>query len=77
MKDPADTRTAELADLPPPRRPGRPRIYANAAERQRAYRERLAERGLREVRRVVRDVREPQPLRSDVIALDHIPEWRR
>lgn len=31
---------------PPPRRPGRPRIYASAAERQRAYRERLRQQGL-------------------------------
>ena len=36
---------------------GRKRIYANAAERQRAYRQRMKERGVRVVTTVVKDGR--------------------
>lgn len=54
---------------------GRPRVYASAAERQRAYRARLKERGMREISRIVRDVREPQPLHSDVIDLSEVRRW--
>lgn len=73
MKDANDTKTAELPGVPtePPRR-GRPAKYGSAAERQKAYRERLKEQGKREIKRIVRDVREPQPLRSDVIDLSEV-----
>lgn len=58
-------------DLPNP--VGRPRKYKNAAERQRAYRERLKERGLRVVSATVRDVRDKgKPLVSDVIDLSEV-----
>lgn len=78
MKDQKDSKTPELSGvLQTKRGPGRPRVYASAAERQKAYRDRVKARGLRDVHRLVRDVREPLPLQSDVIALDHIPEWRR
>lgn len=49
---------------------GRPRKYANAAERQKAYRERLKAAGKRVVSRTVADVRDKaKPLHSDVIDL--------
>lgn len=52
------------------RKVGRPRQYETAAERQRAYRLRLKERGMRVVQVVIRDVRkEDAPLKSDVILL--------
>ena len=53
-------------DTPPEnvKKRGRPRIYASAAERQRAYRaRRLAER------------REPAPLRSRIIDLSACRLW--
>ena len=70
MKDPADTLTADLLpDLQPPRPRGRPAKHADAAARQRAYRERLKARGMREITRVVRDVRPGQAPRSEIIDL--------
>lgn len=51
---------------------GRPRKYADAAERQRAYRQRLSARGLREIHRIARDVRPSCTLRSDVIDLSAV-----
>ena len=53
-------------DTPPQKtqKRGRPRVYASAAERQRAYRvRRLAER------------REPAPLRSEIIDLSVCRLW--
>ena len=44
-----------FGELPNP--VGRPRKYHNAAEKQRAYRQRLKERGMRVVTRVVPDDR--------------------
>ncbi len=67
MKDPRDFRTADLLGEPP-RRPGRPRLHADAAARQKAYRQRLKERGLREVRRIVLDDR---ALELPLAAEDH------
>lgn len=75
MKDPFDTVTPDLYQEPEKRGRGRPAQYSSAAERQRAYRQRLKERGLREVKRIVRDVREPQPLQSDVIDLSEVRRW--
>jgi hypothetical protein len=40
MRDPADTRTSEIEAFPLPKTPGRKRVHASAADRQRAYRER-------------------------------------
>lgn len=78
MRDENDSKTAALP-LPSEegaaarRGRGRPRQYQDAAARQRAYRERLKERGMRTVQRVVRDVRdESQPLRSDIIDLSEV-----
>ena len=74
MKDENDQKTVDLlTDLGVPRGVGRPRQYANAAERQRAYRQRLKEQGKRVVSRVVRDVRdEEKPLVSDVLDLSQV-----
>ena len=55
MKDPRDTKTADLLGEKRPR--GRPAKYASHAERQKAYRERQKARGLREVRAWVPDER--------------------
>jgi hypothetical protein len=52
---------------------GRPKKYASAAERQRAYRQRLQARGLRVQARVVRTA--DAPLRSDVIDLGACRRW--
>ena len=71
MKDDRDNQTAELFGEQPKRR-GRPALHADAAARQKAYRERLRERGMREVKRVVRDVRGPAALVSDVIDLSEV-----
>ena len=71
MKDDRDNQTGDLLGEPP-RRPGRPAKHADAAARQKAYRERLKERGMREVKRVVRDVRGTAPLVSDVIDLSEV-----
>lgn len=54
---------------------GRPRVYATAAERQRAYRQRLKLAGKRVLSRVVRDVRVGVPLESNVIDLSAIRPW--
>ena len=74
MKDQNDQKTVDLlTDLGVSRGVGRPRQYANAAERQRAYRARLKEQGKRVVSRVVRDVRDEQkPLVSDVLDLSQV-----
>jgi hypothetical protein len=79
MRDENDSKTAALPLPSPgedaaaaPRGRGRPRQYADAAARQRAYRERLRERGMRTVQRVVRDVRGDAPLTSDVIDLSEV-----
>lgn len=74
MKDQNDQKTVDLlTDLGASRGVGRPRQYANAAERQRAYRQRLKEQGKRVVSRVVRDVRdEEKPLVSDVLDLSQV-----
>lgn len=61
---------------PPPRKRGRPRKYATAAERQAAYRERLRQQGVREVRRLLPTHPEPL-LRSALIDLSALPPWRR
>jgi len=49
-------------------------VYADAAERQRAYRARLAAKGLRIVRRIVRVA--PPPLKSTIIDLSECREAR-
>ena len=51
---------------------GRPRQYASAAERQKAYRERLKSEGKRVVTRVMRDMRGDAPLVSDVLDLSQV-----
>ena len=74
MKDQNDLKTGELlAIAEAPRGVGRPKQYESAAERQKAYRQRLKEQGKRVVSRVVRDVRnEAQPLVSDVLDLSAV-----
>jgi len=55
---------------------GRPRQHSSAAEKQRAYRERLKAEGKRVVTRVVLDVRdESKPLQSDLIDLSAVKKW--
>ena len=74
MTDHHDSKTDdELPQATQPKRRGPAPKYANQAERQRAYRERLKERGLREVRHIVRDVRDTEaPLESDIIDLSEV-----
>lgn len=83
MKDRYDQKTLELPGMGAAREPapapdepkkrGRPPVHANAAAKQKAYRERLKSRGMREVRRVVRDCRDSgTPLRSDIIDLSEV-----
>lgn len=83
MKDQHDHKTLELP-LPEvalasasvtaePKKRGRPRVHADAAVKQKAYRQRLKARGMREVRRVVRDTRDAStPLYSDIIDLSEV-----
>lgn len=64
---PADTVPINAA------RRGRPAKHASAAARQRAYRERQREKGLREIKTWTRDVRDGDvPLKSDVIDLSEV-----
>lgn len=56
--------------------PGRPRRHESAAARQKAYRQRLKERGMRTISRVMRDVRDDVPPRSDIIDLSECREVR-
>jgi len=73
MKDQKDTLTGALLPLEAPKRGrGRPAQHADAAAKQKAYRERLKARGLREVRMQVRDVRGASPLRSDILDLSEV-----
>ena len=75
MRDENDFKTAELlpADAAPRRGVGRPKQYENAAERQKAYRQRLKDQGKRVVSKVVRDVRDDtKPLVSDVLDLSAV-----
>lgn len=52
---------------------GRPAKYESAAEKQKAYRERLKTKGMRLISRYVRDVRNTEiPLVSDVIDLSAV-----
>lgn len=52
---------------------GRPRKHASAADRQKAYRDRLKIKGFRVITRVTRDVRDSTaPLVSDVIDLSRV-----
>lgn len=83
MKDQHDHKTLELplsedalasASVPAaPKKRGRPRVHADAAAKQKAYRQRLKARGMRVVRRVVRDTRDAStPLNSDIIDLSKV-----
>lgn len=78
MNDPTKTaRTSPCSsDEASPARRGRPAKHASAAERQRAYRARQKEKGMREVKVWSRDVRSPDvPLRSDIIDLSEMRRW--
>ena len=49
---------------------GRPKKYEDSAARQKAYRVRLKAAGFREIKKIVRDVRDrDKPLVSDIIDL--------
>ena len=82
MKDKNDAKTPDLLESAAapgeaPRAVGRPRQYASAAERQRAYRQRLKAEGKRVVSRVTRDVRDTSaPLVSDVLDLSQVKGGR-
>jgi hypothetical protein len=75
MKDKNDDKTLELsiATAKVPAKRGRPAIHANNAVRQKAYRARLKARGLREVKRLVPDVRATNlRLQSSIIDLSEV-----
>jgi hypothetical protein len=74
MRDASDNKTPDLPEIgEPPRRRGRPAKHGSAAERQRAYRERMKAEGKRVVSRVVADVRDQsRPLQSDIIDLSEV-----
>lgn len=72
--DTPTTDTAATGSADAPRR-GRPRQHASAAERQRAYRQRLKEQGRRVIQRVVADVRDDKPLHSDIIDLSEVRRY--
>ncbi|WP_439328523.1 hypothetical protein [Lonepinella sp. BR2357] len=55
-------------DMPIPKKVGRPKKYANQADKQRAYRERLKAQGKKQISRIVKDV-SIEPLNSDLIDL--------
>lgn len=79
MKDKNDSKTGELLAQPQQESKGvgRPKVYASAAERQRAYRQRLKAEGKRVVSRVTRDVRDTSaPLVSDVLDLSQVKGGR-
>jgi len=64
------------SDEASPARRGRPAKHASAADRQRAYRARQKEKGMREVKVWSRDVRSPEvPLCSDIIDLSEVRRW--
>jgi len=89
MKDPIDQKTIDAIQmldeqdqaaakmgLEEAKRPrGRPRQHGSNAEKQKAYRARLKEKGMRVVSKVVRDVRRGQPLESSVIDLSAVRRW--
>jgi hypothetical protein len=52
---------------------GRPQKYADSAARQKAYRERMKAAGFREVKTMVKDMRDiDKPLVSDIIDLSQV-----
>jgi len=73
MKDQHDTHTPDLLGAAAPDRRGRPAVYPDAAARQAAYRARLKERGMVEVRRVVPIA--PKPPQSKVLDLSEVRRW--
>lgn len=74
MKDLHDKKTLELPGVPvPAKKRGRPAKHADAAARQKAYRERKKAEGLREVKVWTKDVRDAdQVLRSNIIDLSEV-----
>lgn len=74
MKDQHDVSTLELFEAPTPgKRRGRPAKHADAAARQKAYRERKKAEGMREVKAWTKDVRDAdQVLRSGIIDLSEV-----
>lgn len=62
-----------MSDENTDKKAGRPRIYASAAERQRAYRQRLKQDGKRVISKIVLDVRDTsKPLTSSIIDLSEV-----
>lgn len=55
---------------------GRPRKFANDAERQKAHRERQKAAGLREIKTMVRDVRPGKKLQSNIIDLSEVRNFK-
>lgn len=73
MKDQHDSQTADLLGEEQKRGKGRPRKYADKAEKQRAYRAKLKAEGKRVVTRIVKDVRDQAaPLTSEIIDLSEV-----
>jgi len=80
MKDKNDVKTLELEVTTDRlgRKRGRPCLHANNAARQKAYRARMKARGLREVKRIVPDVRAMGGrLQSSIIDLSEVRRSRR
>lgn len=80
MKQSDDNRTLDLPGLEveePRRGRGRPKLHADQAARQKAYRERLKASGKRVLSVIVTDTRdESKPLTSDVIDLSEVKRKR-
>jgi len=74
MQDLHDNKALELIDGPlQAKKRGRPAKHADAAARQKAYRERKKAEGMREVKVWMKDVRDAdQTLRSDIIDLSEV-----
>lgn len=78
MNQEKDNKTLNLPFIEPAKRGrGRPRKYESAAERQKAYRERLKAQGKRTIQRVVKDVRNDDVLKSDIIDLSAVSIKKR
>ena len=75
MKDILDKQTVDMFDSNPESvtgNLGRPRVYTNNAEKQKAYRARLAATGVKVISRQVRDASQQKILVSDIIDLSEV-----
>lgn len=79
MIDQNDQKTLDLLPVTEEKKgKGRPRKHADAAAKQKAYREKLKADGKRVISRVTLDMRdETKPLHSEVLDLSVIPAYRK